>query len=90
MEGGLRGALWCVIEFLSLPVLSGLRLSVWPSVLGADRQVNAWKDRLTSSFACRRHGQDAREVIPSTDELQLHQKQAWKTYVCGSAGVLHL
>lgn len=43
MDGGREGeGGWCgVIEFLSLPALSGLRLSVEPSVLGADRQVDA-------------------------------------------------
>lgn len=41
VEGGWRGVLWGVIEFLSSPALSGLRLSVWLSVLGAERQVES-------------------------------------------------
>lgn len=64
VEGGLRGVLTGVIEFLSSPTLSGLRLSVWLSVLGAERQVKAWKDSLTSSPTRRRCSQDAWEVFP--------------------------
>lgn len=56
--GGGGGVLWGVIEFLSPPALSELRLSVWLSVLGADRQVSAWTDCLTSGPT----GQDSWEV----------------------------
>lgn len=58
-EGRLRGVLWGVIEFLSSPVLSGLRLCVCLSVLGAERQVKAWRDSLTSVRTRRRCSQDA-------------------------------
>lgn len=65
MEGGLRGVLRGVIEFLSSPALSGLRFSVWLSVLGAERQVKAWKDSLTCLQTRQCCSQDAWEVFPS-------------------------
>lgn len=63
--GGWGGVLWGVIEFLSPPALSEPRLSVWLSVLGADRQVGAWTDCLTSGRTRRRCRRDAWEVFPS-------------------------
>lgn len=80
MEGGLRGVLWGVIEFLSSPALSGLRLSVWLSVLGAERQVKAWKDSLTSSRTPWRCSQDAWQVFPSARAPA--PARTWKIHAC--------
>lgn len=90
LEGGLKGVLWGVIEFLSSPALSGLRLSVWLSVLGAERQVKAWKDSLTSSRTHRRCSQDAWQVFPGAHELKLRQGPGKFMHVRVSRGVLQL